>query len=263
MNSDNDYGNNGMAIFLNTAQEEGICVEYSVKFYRTEPDKLQKVVETIKKSTAKVIVAFLTTSEMYNLLKQLNTENITGLQMIGVESWITAKSLITPNSFHVLGGSLGFAVRKVDIEGFLDYVIKAFWDTAFPCLRTERNSSQYALSCNVYQDLLLLKNYNEDVPEQRYASNVYKAVYAVAHSLHSLLKCKDMKGCEKDLKIQPQQVITFKKESGRQVESKTKRITQWFLILVLWPLSSAHFVCLPYLTHSDQFMELFPNELMI
>ncbi|XP_043072474.1 extracellular calcium-sensing receptor-like [Puntigrus tetrazona] len=207
VNSDNDYGNNGMAIFLNTAQEEGICVEYSVKFYRTEPDKLQKAVETIKKSTAKVIIAFLTTSEMYNLLKQLTVQNITGFQMIGVESWITAKSLITPNSFHVLGGSLGFAVRKVDIEGFSEYVVKTFWDITFPCLWTERNSSQYALNCSVYQDLLGLKNYNEDVPEQRYASNVYKAVYAVAHSLHGLLKCTAMKGCEKDLKIQPQQVV--------------------------------------------------------
>ncbi len=206
MNTDNDYGNNGMTIFLNTAQEEGICVEYSVKFYRTEHDKLQKVVETIKKSTAKVIVAFLTSSEMFNLLEQLSIQNITGLQMIGVEGWITAKSLITPNSFHVLGGSLGFAVRKIDIEGFADYVIKAFWETVFPCSQIESNSTQYAVNCNIYQDLLLLKNYNEDVPEQRYSSNVYKAVYAVAHSLHNLLMCREQAGCEKGLKIQPQQV---------------------------------------------------------
>ncbi|XP_016320969.1 extracellular calcium-sensing receptor-like [Sinocyclocheilus anshuiensis] len=207
VNSDNDYGNNGMTIFLNTAQVEGICVEYSVKFYRTEPDKLQKVVETIKKSTAKVIVAFLTSSEMYNLLDQLSIQNITGFQMIGVEGWITAKNLITPNSFHVLGGSLGFAVRKNDIEGFADYVIKAFWKTVVPCSQTEGNYSQYAVNCNTYQDLLLLKNYNEDVPEQRYSSNVYKAVYAVAHSLHNLLKCKKQAGCEKGLSIQPQQVV--------------------------------------------------------
>ncbi|XP_073785873.1 extracellular calcium-sensing receptor-like isoform X1 [Danio rerio] len=206
VNTDNDYGNNGMTTFLNTAQEEGICVEYSVKFYRTEPEKLQKVVETIKKGTAKVIVAFLTSSEMYNLLEQLSIQNITGLQMIGVEGWITAKSLITPNSFHVLGGSLGFAVRKTAIEGFADYVIKSFWETAFPCTMTIGNSSQYSLSCGIYQDLLLLKNYNEDVPEQRYSTNVYKAVYAVAHSLHSLLKCKE-DGCKKGLAIQPQQVV--------------------------------------------------------
>ncbi|XP_058608269.1 extracellular calcium-sensing receptor-like [Onychostoma macrolepis] len=207
VNTDNDYGNNGMTIFLNTAQEEGICVEYSVKFYRTEHDKLQKVVETIKKSSAKVIVAFLTSSEMFNLLEQLSIQNITGLQMIGVEGWITAKSLITPNCFQVLGGSLGFAVRKIDIEGFADYVIKAFWETDFPCSQTGSNSSQYAVNCNIYQDLLLLKNYNEDVPEQRYSSNVYKAVYAVAHSLHNLLMCREQAGCEKGLKIQPQQVV--------------------------------------------------------
>ncbi|XP_059420345.1 extracellular calcium-sensing receptor-like [Carassius carassius] len=207
VNSDNDYGNNGMAIFLKTAQEEGICVEYSVKFYRTEPEKLQKVVDTMKRSTTKVIIAFLSRVEMVNLLEQLSIQNITGLQVIGVEAWTTAKSLITPNSFHVLGGSLGFAVRKINIEGFSDYVIKAFWDSAFPCSQTEGNSSQVKLNCSRYQDILILKNYIEDVPEQRYASNVYKAVYAVAHSLHSLFKCKEQAGCKKDLAIQPQQVV--------------------------------------------------------
>uniref|UniRef100_A0A9J7XGR0 Olfactory receptor C family, g2 n=1 Tax=Cyprinus carpio carpio TaxID=630221 RepID=A0A9J7XGR0_CYPCA len=169
VNSDNDYGNNGMAAFLQIAQEEGICVEYSVKFYRTETEKLKKVVDIIKRGT-------------------LSIQKIAGFQMIGVESWITTKNYITSSSFHSLGGSLGFAVRKINIEGFADYVIKEFWDTAFPCSQSEGNSSQYALNCSRYEELLALKIYNEDVPEQRYASNVYKAVYAVAHSLHSLLK---------------------------------------------------------------------------
>ncbi|KAK2847807.1 hypothetical protein Q7C36_009489 [Tachysurus vachellii] len=35
VNSDNDYGNSGMAIFLKAAKEEGICVEYSEKFDRS------------------------------------------------------------------------------------------------------------------------------------------------------------------------------------------------------------------------------------
>uniref|UniRef100_A0A8C1S7Q4 Receptor ligand binding region domain-containing protein n=1 Tax=Cyprinus carpio TaxID=7962 RepID=A0A8C1S7Q4_CYPCA len=222
VNTDNDYGNYGMNIFLNTAQEEGICVEYSVKFYRTETEKLKKVVDIIKQGTAKVIVAFLTSFEMNNLLEQLSVQNITGLQMIGVEAWITAKSLITSKSFRFLGGSLGFAVRKINIEGFSDYVIKEFWDTAFPCSQTERNSSQYALNCSGYQDLLPLKNYNEDVPEQRYASNVYKAVYAVAHSVHSLLNCREQKGCEKGLTIQPQ-----KKENNTGGAVAQYEIVNW------------------------------------
>ncbi|XP_067275517.1 extracellular calcium-sensing receptor-like [Pseudorasbora parva] len=207
VNSDNDYGNYGMAIFLKKAKEEGICVEYSVKFYRTETEKLQKVVDKIKKSTAKVIVAFASFPEMGLLIDQLSIQNITGLQIIGVRSWTTVKSLTTPNSFRVLGGSLGFAERKINVEGFAEYVIKEFWKTALPCSQSKGNYSQYALNCSRYEDLLLLKNYNEDVPEQRYVSNVYKAVYAVAHSLHSLLKCKEQEGCEKGLTIQPQQVV--------------------------------------------------------
>ncbi|XP_073710059.1 extracellular calcium-sensing receptor-like [Misgurnus anguillicaudatus] len=207
VNSDNDYGNNGMATFLKTAQEEGICVEYSVKFYRTEPEKLLKVVKTMKQGTAKVIVAFLALFETGLLIEQLSIQNITGLQMIGVVGWSASKNLITPNTFHVMGGSLGLALRKLHIEGFSDYVNKSFWKTAFPCSQRDGNSSQAELNCSRYQDLFVLKNYNEDVSEQRFSSNVYKAVYAVAHALHSLLKCKEQEVCEKAQTIQPQQVV--------------------------------------------------------
>ncbi|XP_057204263.1 extracellular calcium-sensing receptor-like [Triplophysa rosa] len=212
VNSDNDYGNYGMAIFTDTAEKEGICVEYSVKFLRTDPEKLRRVVETVKLGTAKVVVAFMTSFEMYSLLEQLNIQNITGLQIIGVEAWMTSSSMIAPYSFRVLGGSLGFAVRKINIDGFSDYVIKAFWDTAFPCSQRDRNGSQYEVHCSRYQNLLAFKDNNEDVPEQRYPSNIYKAVYAVAYALHSLLKCKEQEGCEKNLTIPPEQVIEALKE---------------------------------------------------
>ncbi|XP_026140978.1 extracellular calcium-sensing receptor-like [Carassius auratus] len=218
VNSDTDYGNNGMAVFLKIAQEEGICVEYSVKFYRTETEKLKKVVDTIKKGTAKVIVAFVSFVEMGLLIDQLSIQKIAGFQMIGVESWITTTNYITPNSFHSLGGSLGFAVRKINIEGFADYLLKEFWDTAFPCSQSEGNFSQYALSCSRYEELLALKKNNENVPELRYEYNVYKAVYAAAHALHSLMKCKEKKGCEKNLTIQPWQMV----EAMKKVNFTTK-----------------------------------------
>ncbi|XP_056622846.1 extracellular calcium-sensing receptor-like [Triplophysa dalaica] len=207
VNSDNDYGNNGMAKFLKTAQDEGICVEYSVKFYRTEPDKIKQVVDIMKQGTAKVIVAFISFLDMGFLIKQLRIQNVTGLQMIGAEAWITAKDYITPNSFHVMGGSLGFAVRKINIYGFADYVVKSFWEKTFSCSQRDGNASKAEFNCSRDKDLHLFMNYNEDVPEQRYSSNVYKAVYAVAYALHSVLKCKEYKGCEKGLKIQPKQVV--------------------------------------------------------
>ncbi|XP_028817291.1 extracellular calcium-sensing receptor-like isoform X1 [Denticeps clupeoides] len=212
--SDSDYGNNGMAIFLKAAQEEGICVEYSEKFDRTEPEKLLKVVDVIKRGTAKVVVAFLAHVEMDNLLFQMSLQNITGLQMIGVEAWITANSLLTPTSYSILGGSLGFAVSKASLDGFANYVVGEFWETAFrpECPAIKLNIFGDQNLCNEHQDLLEFKDDNEDVPELRYSSNIYKAIYAVAHAINSFLRCTSPHGCDKDWKIEPWEVVEFLKK---------------------------------------------------
>ncbi|XP_059187092.1 extracellular calcium-sensing receptor-like [Centropristis striata] len=219
VNSDSDYGNNGMAIFLAAAQEEGVCVEYTEKFHRAEPEKLMKVVEVIRKSTARVIVGFMAHVEMDHLLEQLSEHNITGLQFIGVEAWITADSLVTPTSFSVLGGSLGFAVQKANISGLDDFLIKDFWETEFKCNNINMDT------CKENQDLIELRDYYDDVAKLRYSSNIYKAIYAVAHSLHNILKCSESQGCDKTVNITPWQVV----ESLKQVNFTIKNGDQvWF-----------------------------------
>lgn len=48
--SDSDYGNNGMASFLDAAQKEGICVEYSESFHRNHPlSRIQRVADVIRR----------------------------------------------------------------------------------------------------------------------------------------------------------------------------------------------------------------------
>ncbi|XP_046720794.1 extracellular calcium-sensing receptor-like [Silurus meridionalis] len=205
VNSDNDYGNNGMAIFLNAAKEEGICVEYAEKVDRTNPANILKVAEIIKKSTAKVIIVFLAHFDMNVLIDQLILKNVTGFQMIGVEAWITAANLVTPASYKILAGSIGFDVGKLNIGSFADYVVNEFWQTAVPCLNTKGNISQTENNCSKYEDMIPFKNYNEDIPELRYAKNLYNAVYSVAHALHSLMRCTG-NSCETNITIQPWQV---------------------------------------------------------
>ncbi|KAM4742062.1 extracellular calcium-sensing receptor-like [Anableps anableps] len=205
VNSDNDYGNNGMAIFLSAAQEEGICVEYSEKFDRAEPEKLLKVIEVIKMSTAQVIVGFLSHVEMNNLLEHLSLHNITGRQFIGVEAWITADSLVTPTSFSVLGGALGFAVQKANISGLEDFLVRDFWETEFQC--NDTNTESVLKTCKNNPDLFQLKGHDDDLEKLRYPTNIYKAIYAVAQSLHSILKCSDSQGCNKALEVKPWEVV--------------------------------------------------------
>uniref|UniRef100_H3CQH0 Olfactory receptor C family, g6 n=2 Tax=Tetraodon nigroviridis TaxID=99883 RepID=H3CQH0_TETNG len=216
VNSDSDYGNNGMAIFLR------VCVGYTEKFHRAEPEKLLKVVEVIK-STARVIVGFLAHVEMNDLLQQLSLHNVTGLQFIGVEAWITANSLVTPTSFNVLGGPLGFAVEKANIDGLDDFLIRDFWETKSECKEMKEDDATGTTTCGENHDLTEFKGYADDVAELRYSSNIYKAIYAVAHSLHSFLKCSESNVCNKTMNVTPQQIgdslkaVNFTTKTGEQV----------------------------------------------
>ncbi|XP_062861032.1 extracellular calcium-sensing receptor-like [Trichomycterus rosablanca] len=212
VNSDNDFGNSGMAIFRDAAREEGICVEYSEKFDRSEPAKVMNVVDIIKKGTARVVILFLAHIDMNILIDQLILKNVTGYQMIGVQSWIAAANLATQASYDVLIGSIGFDPGKIKIAGFSEYVLTDFWETAFSCSETNGSVSQNKIDCSRYEEMIPFKNYNEDVSELRFANNIYNAVYAVAHSLHSLLRCTDNQGCRKGQKIQPLQVIEYLKK---------------------------------------------------
>ncbi|XP_046720700.1 extracellular calcium-sensing receptor-like [Silurus meridionalis] len=225
VHSDNDYGNSGMSIFLNAAKEEGICVEYTEKFDRANPAKIMNVVDIIQKGTAKVIIVFLAYFDISILTEQLILKNVTGYQMIGVEAWITAVDLATPASYNVLSGAIGFDVGKLNIGGFADYAVNGFWQTAVPCLHTEGSNFQSEINCSKYEEMIQYKNYSKDILELRYANNLYNAVYAVAHSLHSLLKCTETQSCEKDKPIQPWQVVM----SLKKVNFTTKVGEQiWF-----------------------------------
>ncbi|XP_061073588.1 extracellular calcium-sensing receptor-like [Conger conger] len=199
--SDNDYGNNGMATFVEAAQYEGVCIEYSEAISRTNPrEKIARIVEIIKKSTSKVLVAFLAQGEMEVLLEEALTQNVTGLQWVGSESWITARHLASQRVSTVISSAIGFTIKKSNIPGLRNFLtnvhpsvspsntlLREFWETAFECRFAPQMSNMK--TCSGSEKLTELSNQYTDVSELRISNNVYKAVYAVAHSLHNLLAC--------------------------------------------------------------------------
>ncbi|XP_072550967.1 olfactory receptor CH1 [Salminus brasiliensis] len=200
--SDNDYGNNGMATFMEAARKEGVCIEYSEAILRTSSkESIAKVVEVIRKGTAKVLVAFLAQSEMDVLLEEALAQNVTGLQWIGSESWITARYLATEKTSQVISSAIGFTINKSQIPGLKDFLVKVhpsqspsnallmeFWETTFGCQFSLKDENVKV--CTGFENLREINNTFTDVSELRISNNVYKAVYAVAHALHNTLACK-------------------------------------------------------------------------
>ncbi|XP_013868246.1 extracellular calcium-sensing receptor-like [Austrofundulus limnaeus] len=226
VHSDTDYGNYGMASFLPAAKEEGICVEYSESFYRTDPrSKIQRVADVIRRSTALVIVAFLASGEMKALLEELALDPPPPRQWIGSEGWIAEKLFM---SYGFCAGAIGVAIQKSVIPGLRDFLLDLspsevaassmltkFWEEAFNCtLTASKGLLHYKRVCDGNEDITTLINPYTDTSQLRVSNMVYKAVYAVAYAIHNAM-CEENNliiQCDRKIKLKPKQIFSALKK---------------------------------------------------
>ncbi|XP_078266024.1 extracellular calcium-sensing receptor-like [Rhinoraja longicauda] len=203
---DNDYGQYGVQAFTEQVKQAGACIAFSETILRTySKERILKIIGTIKRSTAKVILAFASEGDLYPLLREIVHQNISGIQWIASEAWITASRPSTKHNFQSLGGTIGFASHKMKIPEFGKFLsslrpsnstgsfLDAFWETLFGCsFKAEMHDSAFnTAKCTGQEDLQKVNDSFFDINELRVTYNVYKGVYAIAHGLHNLLFCRD------------------------------------------------------------------------
>ncbi|XP_055369989.1 extracellular calcium-sensing receptor-like [Betta splendens] len=114
--SDNDYGRSGVNGFTEEVKKFGVCIAFVATILRTYTiSKILTVVEIIRKSTVKVILAFATEGDFYPLMVEILKNNITGIQWIAAYGWITAARPSTPEMYQAFAGTLGFVGQKMAI----------------------------------------------------------------------------------------------------------------------------------------------------
>ncbi|XP_060778998.1 extracellular calcium-sensing receptor-like [Neoarius graeffei] len=201
---DDDYGNTGMATFSKIAAQLGICLEYSLPFFRTySQEKVLRIIEQIKSSTSRVIVGFVTPWDLEILLHVLSEHNITGFQWVGSEAWIADLKAATLDKDNILQGAIGLAIPKTTVTGLKDFILdikplkvvgkaifRKFWEALFTCTHTVHNNSENIPVCTGEEEVSEIANTFTDMSLMPIFSNVYKGVYAVAHALHDFLGCK-------------------------------------------------------------------------
>uniref|UniRef100_A0A8C6KA32 G-protein coupled receptors family 3 profile domain-containing protein n=2 Tax=Nothobranchius furzeri TaxID=105023 RepID=A0A8C6KA32_NOTFU len=217
--TNDDYGNNGMATFTETAQQLGICLEYSVSFFRTDPkEKIQKIIDIIKASTSNVIIAFLSHMDMDVLIRELSPHNLTGYQWVGSESWIFDSQIAAMDKNHILDGAIGLSISKSQVSGLREFMLdvrplkssnnglfREFWEALFSCKFKQSQSEKIQGECTGHEDLTGVENGFTDMSLMPIFNNVYKGVYAVAHALHNILGCN--KTCIYQNKLDPYLVL--------------------------------------------------------
>ncbi|XP_026153822.1 extracellular calcium-sensing receptor-like [Mastacembelus armatus] len=179
-----DYGRLAIQVFQKETEGKGVCLEFIETVYReTIVNDARRVALTIQASTVRVILIFCWYTDVKKLFVELAKRNVTGRQFIASEVWSTSDDLLKdPAVSEMASGVLGVAIRSAAIPGFENYLrsrrpdneyLKELWETEFGCT----------------ESLEEVQHPFTDTSQLRVPHNVYLAVYAAAHALHSLLSC--------------------------------------------------------------------------
>ncbi|XP_043558126.1 extracellular calcium-sensing receptor-like [Chiloscyllium plagiosum] len=199
-----DYGQYLVQLFNEQIQNYGVCLAFTEVIPKIPSRrKILQIVDTIKRSTAKVIALFAGVGDIIYLANEVVRQNITSMQWIASETWSTAALLATKTNFRSFGGTIGFAFRKAEIPQFKEFLLKVR-----PSLTP----------CTGQEDIEEIDSVYSDVSQLRVSYNVYKAVYAIAHALHNLETCEPDKGpflnktCANISHFEPWQLLHYLKE---------------------------------------------------
>lgn len=135
---------------------------------------------------------------------------MTDRQFLASEAWSASNDLLKdPAVSEVANGVLGVAIQSSAIPGFEQYLkslhaghrpddgfIGEFWQNMFKCSHEAKShatpdSSYFSSPCSGAVSLEEVKLPFFDTSQLRVTYNVYLAVYAAAHALHSVLSCPD------------------------------------------------------------------------
>ncbi|XP_073342345.1 extracellular calcium-sensing receptor-like [Pagrus major] len=186
-----DYGQLAIQVFQEEIQGKGVCLEFIETLRReTIVSDARRAALTIEALTARVILIFCWYTDVKKVFLELAKRNVTDRQFLASESWSTSDDLLQDLAISkVARGVLGVAIRSSTIPGFENYLrslhpshrpddefIREFWQKEFG-------------SCSGTESLEGVQHPFTDTSQLRVAYNVYLAVYAAAHALHSLLSC--------------------------------------------------------------------------
>ncbi|XP_042342378.1 extracellular calcium-sensing receptor-like [Plectropomus leopardus] len=231
VSADDDYGRFGIQMLMEALEGTEVCVDYHEVIPKNYPKmKMQRIVETIQKSTARAVVTFLIDQDAKALFEEVVLQNVTDKQWIANEAWITYSIVSTPRNIPSLAGTIGFAMRKADIPGvgaFLtrlnpslsspdsDPFIKELWEALFGC---SLSAAHGGTMCSGSEVIGVGESLYTDVSQPRITYNVYKAVYAIAHAIKDMLACEPGRGpflqgrCPDVRRLQPVQIAHYLRE---------------------------------------------------
>ncbi|KAG7507762.1 extracellular calcium-sensing receptor-like [Solea senegalensis] len=258
LRGDNDYGLFAAKGLLRELQDTKVCVAYHeiIPLLYTRQAGL-RIMKMMHSSTAKVVLVFAVEGEMAPFLRDYMTQNITGIQWVAINAWVKASVFSGREYYPYLGGTIGFSIRIGHISRLGDFLqtvnpkrypdnvlVRELWESLYGCSPSPSSVTQMP-PCSGQESLMEQHSAYMNTSSPRISYNVYKAVYAIAHSLHNLLLCQPGRGpfqnnsCAQSNNIQPWQLQHYLQEvnfhiAGEEVAFDAKGNSVPYYDIINW-----------------------------
>ncbi|KAF7653767.1 hypothetical protein LDENG_00078980, partial [Lucifuga dentata] len=206
--ANNDFGHIAIQTFKEEVQGKGVCLAFVETLSRDNLRRdIRQAALTIEASSARVILIISWYTTVRPLFLELAQRNVTDRQYLATTPWSTRHDAFqNPALTKMVSGILGVAPRSSAIPGFEKYLrslhpsqhpadvfLREFWEKEFGCSLgvTQSHQSSDLPPCSGTESLEDVQDVFTDTLLLRWTYNVYLAVYAAAHALHSLLSCPD------------------------------------------------------------------------
>lgn len=205
---DHEYGRFALQGLLRELEGTGICVAYQEMIpLLYDHQKALEIIRVMSHSTARVVVVFSAEGELTPFLSDYMKQNVTGIQWIASEAWITSSVFTGSEYYPFLGGTIGFGIRRGQIPGLREYLttvnperypsnplVQELWGALYGCSPSSSSLNSHLPPCTGQESLREQHSAYMNTSSPRISYNVYKGVYAIAHSMHNLIHCTPGKG---------------------------------------------------------------------
>lgn len=200
IHGDDDYGKNAFQGFLDNAENENVCPAFieTLPYYLDFKDidnMIQKVVQTIKKSTANVVLVILREEIVHKLFTEVIKQNISRT-WIASDAWSVSQNISRMKGINNIGDVFGFSFIIGPNPGFREYL----QNLAITPGTENKFIEEYLKLGNDKDSLTNMVDIN-----QTYADRL--AVLSIAHSLKTILKCNQT-ACPGNKDFPPYEVST-------------------------------------------------------
>uniref|UniRef100_A0AAX7UKY4 G-protein coupled receptors family 3 profile domain-containing protein n=1 Tax=Astatotilapia calliptera TaxID=8154 RepID=A0AAX7UKY4_ASTCA len=204
LNSDDDYGNDGLNLFTQRIKDTEICLPYSKGLSDST-----NYTQTFKQMEAKqinVIIVFALENNVEPLIESAMLLNVTNKVWIAGDAWALNKKLPKMKGIKNIGTVLGVAEPVVTIPGFSDFLHSS--KAQLHCKYAEQDTF-----CNQKCNCSCMNPEDIFAADPSYSFAIYSAIYAIAHALHNTLRCGADK-CDSNITVYPYIVLAELRKSN-------------------------------------------------